>query len=98
MDKVSIKILENEDADALEVFLSSRMESSMFLMGNMRLAGLSDQGKTYQDIYAAAFKNGDIVSVVAHFLKALSLTNLYSRRTSELQSSQMPHMLWLHVP
>ncbi len=28
-------------------------------------------------------------------LKALSYSNLYSRRTSELQSGLMPHMLWL---
>ncbi len=67
MIRSSIRILKNEDAKTLEAFLSSRIESSMFLIGNMRAAGLSDQGKTYEGTYAAAFKNEQIVGVVAHY-------------------------------
>ena len=51
----------------LEAFLLPRVESSMFLIGNMRLAGLRDHGQTYQGTYAAAFEDGEIVGVVAHY-------------------------------
>jgi RimJ/RimL family protein N-acetyltransferase len=39
----------------------------MFLVGNMRLVGLSDRGRPYEGTYAAAFEGEDIVGVVAHY-------------------------------
>jgi ribosomal protein S18 acetylase RimI-like enzyme len=39
----------------------------MFLFGNMRTAGLADQGEPYQGTYAAAFAGGEIIGVVAHY-------------------------------
>ena len=38
----------------------------MFLIGNMRSAGLVDRGQSYQGTYAAAFEDGEIAGVVAH--------------------------------
>lgn len=62
-----IRILQPGDEATLEAFLLPRVDSSMFLIGNMRSAGLSDNGQTYQGTYAAAFENGKIVGAVAHY-------------------------------
>jgi RimJ/RimL family protein N-acetyltransferase len=64
---IEIKILGIGDEPALESFLFPRVDSSMFLIGNMRVAGLVDKGGIYQGTYAAAFENGKMVGVVAHF-------------------------------
>jgi RimJ/RimL family protein N-acetyltransferase len=62
-----IRILVPDDKAALETFLLPRVESSMFLIGNMRAAGLIDSGQIYEGTYAAAFEGSGIVGVVAHF-------------------------------
>ena len=62
-----IRILKPGDEAALEAFLLPRVESSMFLIGNMRTSGLVDGGQAYEGTYAAAFEDGKIVSVVAHY-------------------------------
>lgn len=62
-----IRILQPGDEEALEAFLLRRVESSMFLIGNMRASGLVDGGRPYQGTYAAAFEGGRIVGVVAHY-------------------------------
>lgn len=62
-----IKILKAGDEAVLEAFLLPRIDSSMFLLGNMRIAGFIDAGEPYQGTYAAAYENGEIVAVVAHF-------------------------------
>jgi ribosomal protein S18 acetylase RimI-like enzyme len=62
-----IRILQPGDRAALEAFLLPRVESSMFLVGNMRTAGLVDCGRLYEGTYAAAFDDGEIIAVVAHY-------------------------------
>jgi ribosomal protein S18 acetylase RimI-like enzyme len=62
-----IRILQPGDEPALEAFLLPRIETSMFLIGNMRSSGLVDSGQPYEGTYAAAFEGGEIVGVVAHF-------------------------------
>jgi ribosomal protein S18 acetylase RimI-like enzyme len=66
-EKPTVRILQPSDEAALEAFLLPRIASSMFLLGNMRAAGLVDRGKPYQGTYAAAFVAGEIVGVVAHY-------------------------------
>jgi ribosomal protein S18 acetylase RimI-like enzyme len=39
----------------------------MFLLGNLRVAGLSDKGQTYEGTYVGAFEGGEAVGVVAHY-------------------------------
>jgi len=60
-----IRILRPGDEAALEAFLWPRVESSMFLIGNLRAAGLSDTGRPYEGTYAAAFEDGKLAGVVA---------------------------------
>ena len=60
-----VRVLGPGDGPALEAFLSSRIETSMFLLGNMRAAGLADKGKMLQGTYAAAFEGGGIAGVAA---------------------------------
>jgi predicted GNAT family acetyltransferase len=64
---VEIGILGPGDEEALETFLLPRIESSMFLIGNLRAAGLADNGKMYEGTYAVALEGGEIVAVVAHY-------------------------------
>ena len=66
MGSPDIRILQPRDQGALEAFLRPRVESSMFLIGNLRVVGLRDTGQPYTGTYAAAFDGGAIVAVVAH--------------------------------
>ncbi len=63
----TFKILQPGDEQALEAFLLQHLDSSMFLIGNLRASGLVDTGIPYTGTYAAAFENSKIVGVVAHF-------------------------------
>lgn len=62
-----IRVLQPGDEAALEAFLLPRVESSMFLIGNLRDSGLIDRGQPYEGTYVAAFENDEIVGAVAHF-------------------------------
>jgi DNA-binding SARP family transcriptional activator/predicted GNAT family acetyltransferase len=55
------------DEPALEHFLLPRLDSSMFLLGNMRSAGLHNSGAPLAGAYAAALEANEIVGVVAHY-------------------------------
>jgi RimJ/RimL family protein N-acetyltransferase len=79
-----IKILEPGDEALLEAFLLPRLESSMFLLGNMRASGLLDNGQAYEGSYAALFEDEKIVGVVAHYWNA----NLV------FQATGYENMLW----
>jgi RimJ/RimL family protein N-acetyltransferase len=63
----TFRILKPGDEPALEAFLLPRLESSMFLVGNMRAVGLADGGQAYEGTYAAAFEGEEIVAVAAHY-------------------------------
>jgi predicted GNAT family acetyltransferase len=67
MGKTIIRILNRGDEPALEAFLMPRVESSMFLIGNLRASGLIDKGQTYEGTYAARFIDGKISAVAAHY-------------------------------
>lgn len=62
-----IRVLQPGDEAALEAFLLPRIETSMFLLGNMRAAGLVDGGEFLEGTYAAAYEGGEIVGAVAHY-------------------------------
>ena len=62
-----LRILHPGDEPALEAFLQPRLESSLFLLGNMRQAGLVDTGQRLEGTYVAAFEGDTIVGVVAMF-------------------------------
>ena len=67
MSKPTIRILQPADEAALEAFLLPRIESSMFLISNMRTSGLIDNGQAYTGTYAAAFEGEQTIGVVAHY-------------------------------
>jgi predicted GNAT family acetyltransferase len=64
---IEVRILRTGEEGSLEEFLLPRIESSMFLLGNLRAAGLTDRGQSLEGTYAAAFEAGKIVAVVAHY-------------------------------
>jgi ribosomal protein S18 acetylase RimI-like enzyme len=63
----TIRILGPGDEAVVEAFLLPRVETSMFLIGNMRSRGLTDSGQAYEGTYVGAFEAGSIVGVVAHY-------------------------------
>ncbi len=65
---VDVRILEPGDEAAAEAFLLPRIESSMFLLSNMRRVGLADGDERYHGTYAGAFdSDGRLISIAGHF-------------------------------
>lgn len=62
-----IRILTPGDEALLERFLLPRREFSLFLLSNMRAAGLADHGQRRQGTYAAALEDGAVTGVAGHF-------------------------------
>ena len=62
-----IRIVHPDDQPALELFLQQRLQTSLFLLSNMRQAGLVDTGQRFEGTYAAAFEGEAIAGVVALF-------------------------------
>lgn len=62
-----LRVLGPGDEAALEAFLLRRVDSSMFLLGNMRAVGLRDEGRTYQGTYVAAWQGDEITGAAAHY-------------------------------
>ena len=89
-----IRILKPGDEAILEAFLLPRVETSMFLIGNMRMAGLADRRAAYTGTYAAAFEEGRIAGVVAHYwndnLVLQAPVHLDALWRAAVQSSQRP--------
>lgn len=67
MKRPTLRILGPGDEAAVEEFLLPRVETSMFLIGNLRSTGFTDSGQAYEGTYAGAFEAGMIVGVVAHY-------------------------------
>jgi uncharacterized protein len=67
MTAITIRTLNKSDRAAFEAFLRPRIERSMFLLSNVQIAGLVNEGKPFQGDYVAAFDGNDIVGVVSHF-------------------------------
>ena len=64
---VLFRVLQPGDEEALESFLLPRIETSAFLLSNLREAGLENHGQRFQGTYAAAFQGQRIVGVVSLF-------------------------------
>ena len=67
MPEPIIRILQPGDEAALRAFVLPRLASSVFLLGNMQMAGLADHGEVFQGSYAAAWEGDAIVGVAAHY-------------------------------
>jgi GNAT superfamily N-acetyltransferase len=72
-DAMNLRRLTLGDESLLEAFLVSHVDSSMFLRGNARRAGLSYSAKPYQAIYAGAFRDGCLIGVAAFSWNGLVL-------------------------
>ncbi|MFN2285301.1 MAG: GNAT family N-acetyltransferase [Anaerolineae bacterium] len=71
---VNIRQLLPGDEAVLAAFLLPRLETSMFLISNMRESGLAYDGERYTGDYVAAFEDGRIVAVMAHFWNGIVIT------------------------
>jgi uncharacterized protein len=67
VDQWTIRLLRPGDEGLLERFLLDRLETSLFLLGNMRQVGLVDGPERYQGSYMAAFRGAEMVGVAGHF-------------------------------
>lgn len=61
-----LRLLCPGDEAALDAFLASYADTSMFLRANARSAGLADHGEPMQGTYVAAMQAGQIAGVAAH--------------------------------
>lgn len=64
---MTTRLLEPKDQPALEQFLRQHTPQAMVLRSNLAHSGIVDGGAPYQGRYAAAFQDGRIVGVAAHY-------------------------------
>lgn len=64
---VEIRILGAGDEALLLRFLEQHPETTMFLRGNLRRAGIVDRGQRFGGLYAAALDDGVAVAAAAHY-------------------------------
>ena len=62
-----IRALDDRDATTLADFLTSRIETSIFLRSNSIKSGLTDGDRPYHGAYVGAFEEGTLVGVAAHY-------------------------------
>ena len=60
-------IVREDDRPAVERFLEGRLAFSMFLLSNLRSAGLADHGERHQGTYIAQWRGEQVVGVAAHY-------------------------------
>jgi len=60
------RVLRAGDEERLERFLLAHADTTMFLRGNSRRAGLEYQGERFQAVYMAALEGEEVVGVTAH--------------------------------
>lgn len=86
-----IKILESGDEALVEAYLLPRLESSMFLLSNMRQAGLTDNGERYAGTYVASMDDRQVTGVVAHFNQGNLICQAPIKIVSELATAAINH-------
>ena len=74
-----VRLLHPGDEVALDAFLATHAETSMFLRANARSAGLTDRGKPMQATYVAALDAGRITGVAAHCWNGMVLVQAPSQ-------------------
>lgn len=74
-----VRVLQPGDEAALDAFLATYAETSMFLRANARGAGLTDRGEPMQATYVAALDAGRITDVAAHCWNGMVLVQAPSQ-------------------
>jgi predicted GNAT family acetyltransferase len=60
-----IRVLRADDVAPLQAFLRRHLESSLFLLGNLKLAGIDDDGRMYSGTYVGCVDGGRITGAAA---------------------------------
>lgn len=71
---LTIRPLQPGDEPALERFLLAHLDSSMFLLGNLRKAGLQQRDTPGSGYYVAAIEADEISGVVAHYWNGMLIS------------------------
>ena len=74
-----VRVLHPGDEAALDAFLATHAETSMFLRANARSAGLADRGEPMQATYIAALDAGRITDIAAHCWNGMVLVQAPSQ-------------------
>jgi len=61
-----VRLLTEGDRAAVEALLRAQIDTSMFLLSNLRAAGFTDEGKRLQGTYVGSFDGGALTGVVCH--------------------------------
>lgn len=83
---VALRRLGPGDEEEVRRFLLPRVDSSLFLLGNLRAAGLRDSGATYSGTWFGAFDGGALAGVAAHCWNGVLLLQA-PRALAELASA-----------
>ena len=67
MAEPDIRVLRAGDEEALDRFFVRRQNTTMILRANALRSGVVDAGQAFQGTYAAAWRNGEVVGVAAHY-------------------------------
>jgi predicted GNAT family acetyltransferase len=100
---VMIRRLKPGDEAVLEAFLLPRLETSMFLISNMRESGLKYDGKRYTGDYVAVFEDDHIVAAMAHFWNGIVITqapvhlDVLWRETLQASGRPLKGIIGLHA-
>ncbi len=62
----TVRILGPGDEEELLAFLHTRVDTTMFMQGNLAAAGIEDHGERRQATYAGVYEDGALVGAVAH--------------------------------
>lgn len=63
----SIRVLRPGDEPLVEAFCARHPDTTLFFRNNLQQAGLVDRGRRYEGTYAAAFEDGAVCALAAHF-------------------------------
>jgi GNAT superfamily N-acetyltransferase len=83
---MDIRALAPADEGALETFLATHRDSSMFLRSNARRGGLTYEGGPYQGVYCGRWEDGELCGVVAHYWNGMLVVQA-PRRAGELAAA-----------
>lgn len=64
---IAIRRLAPGEEAAVETYLASMPETTLFLRSNLARAGLAGDGQPFSGVYAGAFDDGALAGVAAHF-------------------------------
>ncbi len=91
-DRIDIRPIEPGQEEALEAFLVEHLQSSMFLLSNLKRAGLKNQGKPYEGAYLGAWKGESLCGVSALYWNGMLILQSMGHTAALVEGHQARDM------